>query len=143
MQDALNKWDKRFMDLALHVAGWSRDESTKVGCVIVNDKKRVISLGFNGFPAGVEDVVTSRDQKLRRTLHAESNALAFANTSVEGCIAYITHASCSNCAAALIQNGIAEVVFPTPSGEFLSRWSESYKEAIAMFGEAGVKVREI
>lgn len=138
----LSKWDKRFYALATHVSGWSRDESTKVGAVVVDAKKRVISLGFNGFPAGVQDTVTSRDQKLRRTVHAEINAVTFANRSVEGCVIYVTHAPCSNCAAVLIQHGIAEVVFPSPTDGFRERWGESYVEALSMFGEAGVKVRE-
>ena len=139
----LSKWDERFMALALHVAGWSRDESTRVGAVVVDAKKRVISLGFNGFPAGVDDTVKDRDQKLRRTVHAEINSVSFANRSIEGCTIYVTHAPCSNCAAVLIQHGIGEVIFPKPSGDFLERWGESYKEPVLMFNEAGVNVREI
>ena len=139
----VSKWDERFLALAEHVAQWSRDESTKVGAVIVDAKKRVISLGFNGFPAGVLDEVTSRDQKLRRTIHAEVNAVSFANRSVEGCTIYVTHPPCSNCAAVLIQHGISEVVFPKPSADFLERWGESYDEGRAMFSEANVKVREV
>lgn len=140
---SLTKWDTRFIALADHVAEWSKDSSTKVGCVIVDTKKRVVSLGFNGFPVGVLDDVTSREQKLRRTVHAEVNAVSFAARSVEGCTAYVTHAPCSNCAAILIQHGIAEVVFPAPEAGFRERWKDSYTEALSMFGEAGVRVREI
>ena len=136
-----SKWDLRFLALAEHVADWSKDESTKVGCCIVDAKRRVVSLGFNGFPAGVNDKVTSREQKLRRTVHAEVNAVSFAARSVEGCVVYVTHAPCSNCAAVLIQHGVREVVFPEPEEEFKKRWGDSYKEALAMFLEAGVKFR--
>ncbi len=49
-------WNKRFLDLAEHVASWSKDPSTKVGAVVVDEKKRVVSLGYNGFPRGVLDI---------------------------------------------------------------------------------------
>ena len=51
----MTDWNKRFLDLAGHVAGWSKDPSTKVGAVIVNDDKQVLGLGYNGFPRGVHD----------------------------------------------------------------------------------------
>jgi dCMP deaminase len=57
------KWDKRFMELAKQVSTWSKDKSTGVGAVIVNDKKKVLSLGFNGFPRGVDDDVESRHER--------------------------------------------------------------------------------
>lgn len=139
----ISKWDRRFYNLAVHISSWSKDESSRVGAVIVDNKKRIISVGFNGFPAGVDDTITSRDQKLRRTVHAEVNALSFANRSVEGCTVYVTHAPCSNCAAVLIQHGIGAVAFPEPEPAFLERWGESYEEAMMMFREAGVYVMEI
>ena len=49
------KWDKRFLELAEHVSTWSKDPSTQVGCVIANDDRRVVALGINGFPKGIED----------------------------------------------------------------------------------------
>lgn len=137
------EWDEFFAGMAVYVSRKSKDESTKVGCVIVDYKKRVVSVGFNGFPAGVDDTITSRDQKLRRTVHAEANALAFAAQSVEGCTMYVTHAPCANCAAIIIQHGIASVVFPEPEEGFLERWGESYREALLMFKEAGVYVKEM
>lgn len=142
MQDALNKWDKRFLRLAEEVASWSKDPSSKVGAVIVDAKKRIVSLGFNGSPQKVGDV-GERAPRLLRTLHAEANALHFASRDVEGCTIYVTHPPCANCAAHLIQRGISEVVFFRGSDDFMSRWKENYDEAILMFCEAGVKVREV
>jgi dCMP deaminase len=139
----ISKWDRRFYNLAVHVSSWSKDNSTQVGAVIVDNKKRIISVGFNGFPAGVNDTITSREQKLRRTVHAEVNALSFANGSVEGCTLYVTHAPCANCAAIIIQHGIGAVAFPEPEPAFLERWGESYEEAMKMFQEAGVYIMEI
>lgn len=135
-----NKWDLRFLDLAAHIAGWSKDPSTKVGAVIADAAHRIISLGFNGYASGVEDTILSREQKLARTIHAEANALHFAAQDVHGCSIYVTHAPCSHCAAHIIQRGITRVVFDEPSVDFLSRWEDSYNEARAMFSEAGTIV---
>lgn len=143
MHNALTKWDKRFLDLAAHVASWSKDPSTRVGAVIVDANKRVVSLGFNGFPAGVNDEELPRERKLLRTIHAEINAIAFANVSVRGCTIYVTHAPCANCTANLIQNGIAKVVFPRPINDFKERWADHYSEAMLMLMEAGVEVVEV
>ena len=142
MQDALSKWDRRFLALAGEVASWSKDPSSKVGCCIVDAKKRIVSLGFNGSPQKVGDV-GERSTRLLRTIHAEANALHFASRDVEGCTIYVTHPPCANCAAHLIQRDIAEVVFFRGSDDFMSRWKENYDEAILMFLEANVKVREI
>ena len=49
------KWDRRFIDLALHISEWSKDPSTKVGCVVVGEDREIRSTGFNGFPRGIED----------------------------------------------------------------------------------------
>lgn len=137
---SLDKWDKRFLGLARHIATWSKDPSTQVGCVIVKGKNKVVSLGYNGPPAGVNDEFRDRAQKLLRTLHAEDNAILSAKEALDGCTAFVTHAPCSNCAARLIQSGIIRVVFPLPGSEFIHRWYDSYTESLAMFNEAGVKV---
>ena len=128
------------MELAKLVASWSKDDSTKVGAVIVDDSNRVISLGYNGPPQGVKDEYADRTQKLRRTLHAETNALAFAQRNVRGCTIYITHPPCAQCAAQIIQHGIRKVVFDLPTYNFLTRWGDDYKESLAMFSEVGVEV---
>lgn len=139
----MTKWDKRFIQLATLVASWSKDPSTQVGCAIADSRNRLVSVGFNGAPRGVGDVFSDRDQKLRRTIHAEPNALAFAHRDVAGCTAYVTHPPCSNCAGALIQREIARVVYPAPSEDFKSRWAVSYEESLQMFREAGVIVDEV
>ena len=137
------KWDQRFIKLAQHIATWSKDPSSRVGSVIVDEHRRVVSVGFNGFPAGVSDEEVPRERKLLRVVHAEMNACAFATAPVRGCTIYVTHPPCSNCAAILIQKGIFRVVYPTPEESFKQRWHEHYSEAILMFMEAGVKVYEM
>jgi len=60
-----DKWDERFLDLATHISGWSKDPSTKVGCVVVGEDREIRSTGFNGFPRGISDDndrLTDRDK---------------------------------------------------------------------------------
>ena len=136
----LDKWDNRFIKLAEHVASWSLDPSTKVGAVIVDDKKRIVSVGFNGFPRGVadDDRLYDKKEKYECIIHAEINALTFAQRSLEGCTLYVWPLPpCSRCATQIIQNGIGRVVAPLPSMK--TTWIESIGRAAVMFDEAGVK----
>lgn len=137
------KWDKRMLDMAALVASWSKDESTNVGAVIVDDKNRIVSVGYNGFPRGVKDESLSRDEKLRRTIHAERNAILFAKQDVSGCTIYVTHMPCAQCAALLIQAGITRVVTHAPRADFASRWAEDIESALAMFEQAGMIATEM
>lgn len=134
------KWTTRFLDMADLVAKWSKDPSTQVGAVIVDDKHRVVAVGFNGFPRGVnDDMNVDRDEKLRRTIHAEENALLFAGRSVEGCTIYVTHHPCASCAAKLIQAGIVRVAFRNRLSE---KWGAEAASAKAMLQEAGVDTHQ-
>ena len=137
----LNKWDKRFMALAEHIASWSRDPSTKVGAVIVDDKKRIVSVGFNGFPRGIADDerLNDKTEKYEHIIHAEINALTFAQRNLEGCTLYVWPLPpCARCATQIIQNGISRVVAPLPSKD--TTWLESLIRAAKMFDEAGIKL---
>ena len=72
-----DKWDLRFKNLALEVSQWSKDPSTKVGCIAVKDRK-VIATGYNGFPAGISDNkedYENRDIKYKKIVHAEKNMI--------------------------------------------------------------------
>jgi dCMP deaminase len=137
----MSKWDRRMLGLVNLIATWSKDPSTGVGAVIVDSKNRIVSVGFNGFPRAVcdsDEALFDRDEKLRRTIHAEENALLFAGRPVEGCTIYVTHPPCARCAAKLIQSGIARVVSNQPLPEFRERWVDEMRSASAMFLEAGV-----
>ena len=136
----MTNWDHRFLAMAQLVATWSKDPSSKVGSVIA-DGKRIVSLGFNGFPAGTDDdpsIYDNRERKYRRVLHAEQNAMSFAKRDLTGCTIYITHPPCTRCAAQIVQEGIKRVVCPSPSADFLVRWEDDMREARAMFKEANV-----
>ena len=130
----------RFMELAEHVAGWSKDPSTKVGCVIVDQQNRVVSLGFNGFPRGVKDTnlrYMDKDVKYLFVAHAERNALDNAPLSVEGCTLYSPLLPCNECAKSIIQKGIKKVVSYEPDEDRPHLHWEITKK---MFQEAEVQL---
>lgn len=136
----MSKWSTRFMALAEHVATWSKDPSTQVGCVIVDKQNRVVSLGFNGFPRGVKDDAlryVDRDTKLLFVAHAERNALDNAPLSVEGCTLYSPLMPCNECAKSIIQKGIKKVVSYEPAEDKPHFHWEITKK---MFYEAGVQL---
>jgi dCMP deaminase len=140
----LDKWDLRFFRVAKEVQSWSKDPSTKCGCVLVHDR-RIISTGYNGLPASLSDSLDryqNREFKLATIIHAEKNAIfnAAKNGSLtEGTTAYVTWPPCSQCASALIQAGVSKVVCPDPkTGP--ERWVSNFLLANDLLYEAGVKV---
>tara|TARA_Y100000310_G_scaffold246375_1_gene251651 strand:+ start:14564 stop:15151 length:588 start_codon:yes stop_codon:yes gene_type:complete len=142
------KWDKRFLFLSEHIASWSKDRSTKVGCVIVGPDKEIRSTGYNGFPRGLNDDVDARHdrpQKYQYTEHAERNAIFNAlltGASVRSCTLYCSMFPCSDCTRAIIQAGIRKVVTRAPDEE-LNKWGEDYVYSLEMLGECGVEVKYI
>lgn len=138
----MSKWDKRFMNLAKQVSTWSKDKSTGVGAVIVNDDKKVLSLGFNGNPRKVSDDVEERQVRPIKdyyVIHAEKNAIYEAETSLVGATIYCTFFTCATCAHGIIQKGLKRVVAPEPDWNS-ERYSESQSHALQMYKEAGVEV---
>lgn len=141
----LDKWDQRFLDLSTHVAGWSKDPSTKVGSVVVSPDRRVLSMGYNGFPRGVQDLaerLNDRQAKYALVAHAERNALDNSDTSLRGCTLYVTLQPCSECTKSIIQKGIKRVV----SIVDLSRqahYQNFTNHSLLMLEEAGVEVVQV
>lgn len=133
-------WTDYFMGMAQSAAAKSKDPSTKVGAIIVDSDKRIISVGYNGPPRGTNDACAyaDRDTRLRRTLHAEENAILFAGRIPRGCSMYCTHHPCAHCAALICQVNIAMVYHPPIEEGFLLRWETDITDARAMFSEAGV-----
>jgi dCMP deaminase len=135
----MTDWNNRFLDLCEHVATWSKDPSTKLGAVIVDSKKRVVSIGYNGFPRGVDDRHDRYDDRPTKYLfvaHAERNALDNAPMMVDNCTMYVTLLPCNECAKSIIQKGITTVVTYRPEREDVFNWNIT----LAMFNEAGVNV---
>lgn len=138
------KWQARFIKLAQEIASWSKDAGTRVGAVIVRSDRTICSVGFNGFPRGVEDnpsAIANRDSKLLRTIHAELNAILSAKEPLIGYSLFVwPFQPCAQCAAAIIQAGIVDVYCPYNDHLAHERWSESFKAALQMFDEAEVRV---
>ena len=141
------KWDKRYLALAHHIAEWSKDPSTKVGCIVVGVDREIRSTGFNGFPRGIADDaerLSNRELKYPLICHAEENAIMHAariGVSLKGCTAYVTWPPCTRCARSLIQAGVVEVVYPSAC-EVPERWRGDFDMSTQMMQEAGLRIRE-
>src|SRR3990172_652993 len=102
------RWDARFLELAKLVGSWSKDPSTKCGCVVVRPNRTVLSVGYNGFPRGMSDDIAlyeNRTEKIQRIVHAETNALL--GVEATGCTLYVWPLlPCTRCATHVIQAGI-------------------------------------
>ena len=110
-------WDEYFMSMAFLISTRSVCERLRVGCVIVStgeQKNRVIAAGYNGFLPGTPHQSRVRDGHEQATVHAEQNAIADAarrGISVEGCVTYVTHYPCINCAKIIAAAGIRTIKF--------------------------------
>lgn len=137
----MEKWHKRFIELAKTIAQYSKDPNTKVGAVIVDDEKRIVSMGYNGFPRKVLDLderLNNREEKLKYVVHAELNAILNAKRDIEGTTLYVyPYFPCNECAKAIIQSGIKMVITTGIIGE---NWKKSVEVSKRMFEEAGVVV---
>ena len=139
--DNVLTWDEYFMGLAHLSALRSKDPNTQVGAAIVDENHRVVSVGYNGFPTGVSDdefpwsregdVLTS---KYAFVVHAELNAILNSQRSVRGCTIYVSLFPCNECAKAIIQSGIKEVIYDSNKYEGTAAVIASMK----MFDSAGV-----
>lgn len=146
-----DKWNYRFMELALHISTWSKDPSTKVGCVIVSPEKAILSMGYNGFPRGVNDNIPERQNireiKYEFVVHAEENAILNAGrrgTRLDGGVLYVTMPPCTRCAGSIIQSGIKEVIYLSPNEQKrIPGWRDKLQYSFEMFNESGVKVTEL
>jgi dCMP deaminase len=143
----MNKWDDRFLCLAAEVSDWSKDPSTKTGAVVVRPDKTIASLGYNGFPARLNDddeLYNDREAKYERIIHCEMNAVLNSRERVEGYTLYTwPFLSCPRCAAHMIAAGISRVVAPSCPVDKIERWGEALERSKALFSEAGVTVLEV
>jgi len=139
------KWDKRYLELARHIASWSKDPSRKIGAVAVGSKGQVLAQGYNGFPRGNDDndsMYNNKVTKYQRVVHAEMNCIynaTYNGTSLDGATMYIHGLPvCSECAKGIIQVGIKRVVTAEIDDSMPERWIESTELTKKMFDEAGV-----
>ncbi len=142
----MDKWDKRFIELARTISGWSScyQENRKIGAVIVRDK-RILTTGYNGAPAGIRnciergkclrremDIPSGTRQEICYAIHAEQNAVIQAakmGVSIQGATLYCTHQPCVICAKIIVNSGIRRVVY-----------EQGYPDefSLRMFEETGV-----
>ncbi len=140
-------WDEYFMGVSLLSAHRSKDPNTQVGACIVNPEKRIMSVGYNGFPAGCSDDEfpwgregSHLDTKYPYVCHAELNAiLNCRGANLTGCIIYVALFPCNECAKAIIQSGIKEVVYL--SDKYAN--SEGTIASKRMFNAANVKLTRL
>ena len=114
MDQKQREWDKYFMKIAETVALKSKDPSSKNGCVIVDPKKRVVSLGYNGMLQGADEskmTLGERPMKYYFSIHSEMNAILFAHQDLTGCTIYNRVATCENCLKYCLQAGIKRFVY--------------------------------
>lgn len=140
----MNKWTRRYLDIASEVSKWSKDPSIKVGAVAVGSKGQILSQGYNGFPRGVKDTdgrYDNRDEKYKYVVHGEMNAIynaCHSGASLDGATLYVTGLPvCSECAKGIIQVGIKKVIMEHPEN-IPDRWRTSMQITEQMFREAGV-----
>ena len=139
-------WDEYFMGMAQLSALRSKDPSTQVGAVIVNEDKKVVSIGYNGMPRHIADSDLTWEKgeglnsKYLYVCHAELNAILNARNgaSLAGCTVYVTLFPCNECTKALIQVGIKEVVYLDNKYSHTIETQASRK----MLELAGVKIRK-
>ncbi len=142
------KWDLRWIQKAHEFADWSKDKSTKVGAVIVNQDNRLVSQGYNGFPSGVNDNIPVRYERPLKyiyTEHAERNALYNAcsmGTSTKGCTMYTQLFPCFDCARGIIQSGIIRLVTYRPDFTH-HKYGETWKTSVEMLQEADIEITYI
>ena len=136
-------WDEYFMGVAKLSGMRSKDPNTQVGCCIVSQDNKILSMGYNGFPTGCSDDEFSwsregEDNKYYYSTHSELNAiLNYRGGSLEGSSIYVTLFPCNECAKAIIQSGIKEVVYDS------DKYAETFGVIASkkMLNAAGVKLR--
>jgi len=128
-----SKWDRRFFDLARTASTWSKDPKAKVGACIVSPDRRMITLGYNGYIAGMDYA----DDKNTMTVHAELNAILNARRDLTGWTLYVTKPPCVDCAKAIVQAGIREVITKSPKNK--SKWLTSNLAAFSLFKTAQIE----
>lgn len=140
----MNKWDQRFLEMAAKISEWSKDPSRKIGCIAVNNDRKILATGYNGFPSKIEDHeyrYNDRETKYQYVIHAEMNCIY--NAAVNGVSlldsTFYIHGLpvCHECAKGIIQVGVTRVV--AHSAGTPEKWADSNILTMELFKEAGVE----
>jgi len=144
-------WHRYYLDLLEGIASKSKDEATKVGVIIVGPDNEPRSMGYNSFPRGINDDLPERQERPAKYLyieHGERNAIynaARAGIPLKGCRIYMGFYPCADCARAIIQSGIKEIIMDATDYEGKEKyWNERWKDQIVaskeMLAEAGIGI---
>jgi dCMP deaminase len=140
----MNKWHKRYIELARNISTWSKDPSRQIGAVAISDSGQVLATGYNGFPRGIEDTperYENKETKYKLVVHAEMNCIynaTYNGVSLEGSSLYIWGLPpCSECAKGMIQVGVRNVYY-SYGQQIPQKWLESLETTIELFKESGV-----
>ena len=146
IKNGILDWDSYFMAMAHLSAKRSKDPSTKVGAVIVDEYHHIVGMGYNGLPIGCDDTVFpwSRegefcDTKYPYVVHAELNAILNSIKSLHGCTIYVSLFPCNECAKAIIQSGIKKIVYE--SDKYAD--TDAIKASKRMLNAAGVELQQL
>ncbi len=137
-------WDQYFMGLAYYTSIRSHDSQTKVGCVIVNEDNNVVSMGYNGFPKGVNDaqLPTIRPEKYPFMVHAEENAVSNIVGQSYGILkVYLTHFPCYRCSKLLWQNGVKK--WYIEAGNLVNSTCDDDLKVYKLLRDNGLEITEI
>lgn len=139
------RWHRRYLNLAKYVADeWSKDPTTKVGAVVIGENPKNLTVGYNGFPPGVDDSydrLSDRQMKYKYMIHAERNALDNATFETRGGTLASTMFPCVECAKSIISRGIECVVAPPPPPPIAEpSWRDDLIVSLAILQEAGVRI---
>ena len=141
-------WDKYFVSMLYLVAMKSKDEKTQHSTIIVGPDNEIRSTGYNSFPRGINDFLDERQERPEKYFwieHGERNAIynaARVGIPLKGCKAYVTGIPCMDCARAIVQSGIKEVVYHVLKPYDSKLWDEHCVRTIQLFDEAQVYCRE-
>lgn len=147
MTQQRESWDEFFLGLAAYMATRSKDPSTQTGAVIVAPPKRIVSVGYNGFPSKIDDdpaVYADREQKYSKMIHCEMNAVRWAKEPLDGYTLYTyPFMSCDRCFVHMLNEGITRFVAPKPTADQLTRWGSAFDKTRAYAKEACVELLEL
>lgn len=141
------EWNEYFMMLVHAISMKSKDESTHIGALVVDDSNRILATGYNSFPSGINDTVSERQVRPYKYYwfeHAERNCAYSAaknGISLDGATMYTNGVPCVDCGRAIVQSGIKKVVYSEAwNGSNSDHWSEEAKITKELFDEAGIEL---
>ena len=144
----MNK-NKIFINIAKEVSNFSKDPRRKIGAISVDNDKKILSTGYNGFPRGIldsEEDWNNREIKNKFVVHAEANMVynaTYTGVSLKDSTIYVYGLPvCSNCALSLIQSGVKKVIYYHDYIAGDEKWIESFKETQQLFTMAGIDIEQ-